>query len=104
MVQAFIDGGVPTMTAIAVVGVLTVMLIIERFLTLSKCGVDKRSVTDGVFNSILRGDISTAISFCDAKVTPLTDTLKAGTVQVMNKREDEEVSSCHGRCCSKTHS
>lgn len=91
VVQAFIDGGIPTMTAIGVVGVLTAMLIIERFLTLSKFGVDKKSVTDGVFNSILRGDIQTAISFCDAHLSPLTDTLKAGLVQVMNKRNDEEV-------------
>ena len=44
-----------------------------------------------MFNSILRGDISTAISFCDSKITPLTATLKAGLVQVMNKRNDEEV-------------
>ncbi len=89
--QAFIDGGIPTMTAIAIVGVLTALLIVERFMTLSKFGVDKRSVTDGVFNAILRGDIATAISFCDSKITPLTDTLKAGLVQVMNKRNDEEV-------------
>ena len=34
--QAFIDGGIPTMSAIAIVGVLTVLLILERFMTMSK--------------------------------------------------------------------
>ena len=40
---------------------------------------------------ILRGDIKQAIAFCDSRPTPLTNTLKSGLVQVMNKRPDEEV-------------
>jgi biopolymer transport protein ExbB len=32
-----------------------------------------------------------AITFCDSKPAPLTNTLKAGLVQVLNKRPDEEV-------------
>ena len=89
--QAFIDGGIYTMSAIAFVGILTVLLIIERFLTLRRLGVDKEDFNEKVFGMVLRGDVKQAVSFCDSRVTPLTETLKAGLVQVMNARADEEV-------------
>jgi biopolymer transport protein ExbB/TolQ len=40
---------------------------------------------------ILRGDLRQAVTYCDSKPAPLTNTLKAGLVQVMNGRADEEV-------------
>jgi biopolymer transport protein ExbB len=40
---------------------------------------------------VLRGDVRQAITYCDSKPTPLTNTLKVGLVQVMNHRPDEEV-------------
>lgn len=91
IVQAFIDGGIYTMSAIAFVGILTVLLIIERFLTLKKLGIDKEDFNEKVFGMVLRGDVKQAVTFCDSRVTPLTETLKAGLVQVMNARADEEV-------------
>ena len=36
------------------------------------------------------GDIKQAIAFCDRTPTPLTNTLKAGLVQVLNKRSDSK--------------
>ncbi len=90
VVKAFQDGG-PAMFVIAAVGILTLLLIAERFSSLSKLAVDKTSFVDNLFGMIIRGDIRQAITFCDSKLTPLTATLKAGLVQVMNKRPDEEV-------------
>ncbi len=91
IVQAFIDGGIPTMSAIACIGILTLLLIFERLFTLRNLGVDKEDFNEKVFGMILRGDVKQAVTFCDSRVTPLTETLKAGLVQVLNRRADEEV-------------
>ncbi len=91
IVQAFIDGGIPTMSAIAFVGLLTVILILERFLTLKKLGIDKEDFNEKLQGMILRGDVRQAVTFCDSRQTPLTRTVKAGLVEVMNGRADEEV-------------
>ena len=88
--KAFCQGG-PVMYIIAVVGLLTLFLIIERLMSLQRLPVDKNSINENLFSMLLRGDIKQAIAFCDSKSTPLTNTLKAGLVQVMNKRPDEEV-------------
>ena len=91
IVQAFIDGGIPTMSVIAFIGILTLLLIMERFLTLRKFGVDKEDFNEKIFGMILRGDVKQAVTFCDSRLTPLTETLKAGLVQILNSRADEEV-------------
>ena len=88
--KAFCEGG-SMMYVILIVGLLTVFLIVERMLSLQKLTVDKQNVNENLFGMILRGDIKQAISFCDSMPTPLTNTLKSGLVQVMNKRPDEEV-------------
>ncbi len=88
--RAFCQGG-PVMFVIAVIGLLTVFLIIERLMALRSLTVDKASLSENLFSMILRGDVKQAIAFCDSKPTPLTNTLKAGLVQVLNRRPDEEV-------------
>ena len=90
VVHAFQAGG-PAMFVIAAVGILTVILIIERFFTLRSLTVDKADFNEHLFGMVLRGDIRQAITYCDSKPAPLTSTLKAGLVQVMNHRPDEEV-------------
>lgn len=79
------------MFLILAVGILTVFLVLERAMTLSKLTLDKTSLNENLFSMMLRGDIKQAIAFCDSRPTPLTNTLKSGLVQVMNKRPDEEV-------------
>jgi len=79
------------MYVILVIGVLVSILVIERFMALKLLRVDKKEFTDQIFKMIINGDLRQAISFCDAKSTPLTNTVKSGLVQVMNKRPDEEV-------------
>ena len=88
--KAFCEGG-PVMYLILVVGILTVFLILERWMSLSKLVLDKRSLNENLFSILLRGDVKQAIAFCDSCPTPLTNTLKSGLVQVANKRPDEEV-------------
>lgn len=88
--QAFDQGG-PVMYVIAFIGALAVLLIIERFLALNNLSVRRREYADNIFGMILRGDIRQAIAFCDTKQAPMTTTIKAGLVQVMNHRPDEEV-------------
>lgn len=87
---AFEKGG-PAMYIILGVGCLTVLLILERLITLRALTVDKADFNEHLFGMILRGEIRQAISYCDSKPTPLTGTLKAGLVQVLNHRPDEEV-------------
>lgn len=88
--KAFCQGG-PVMYVIAVIGLLVLFLIVERLMSLQKLTVDKANINENLFSMILRGDLKQAIAFCDSRPTPLTNTLKAGLVQVMNKRPDEEV-------------
>ena len=91
IIQAFIDGGVPTMSVIACIGILTVMLIIERFLSLRRFGVNKEDFNNRIFQMILSGDVNGALNFCDSRKTPLTETLRAGLRQILNSGADEEV-------------
>ncbi|MBC7742049.1 MAG: MotA/TolQ/ExbB proton channel family protein [Bdellovibrionaceae bacterium] len=79
------------MYVILVIAVLTLVLVVERFLTLKSLRVDKKEFTDQIFRMVVAGDLRQAISFCDSKPTPLANTVKAGLVQAMNKRPDEEV-------------
>ena len=88
--KPFCEGGY-VMYLIAFIGFLTLFLILERALTLKKMSVDKESLSENLFGMILKGDIQQAIAYCDSAATPLTNTLKAGLVQVLNKRPDEEV-------------
>lgn len=90
IVHAFAAGGI-AMYVIAAIGILTIILIIERFLALRAQTVDKNDFNEHLFGMVLRGDIRQAITYCDSKPTPLTGTLKAGLVQVMSHRPDEEV-------------
>lgn len=90
IVDAFSAGG-PAMYIIALVGVLTVLLVLERFISLRGLTIDKSDFNEHLFGMVLRGDIRQAITYCDSKPTPLTNTLKVGLVQVMNHRPDEEV-------------
>lgn len=88
--KAFCEGGL-VMYIIAVVALLTVFLIIERLMALQKLTVDKVSLNENLYRMLLAGDLRQALAFCDSRPTPLTNTLKAGLVQVMNGRPDEEV-------------
>jgi biopolymer transport protein ExbB len=90
ILRAFSEGGF-VMYVILVIAVLAFILIIERFMALRSLRVDKKEFSDQVFKMIVGGDLRQAVSFCDSKSTPLSNTVKAGLVQVMNKRPDEEV-------------
>lgn len=90
IVHAFQAGG-NAMYIIAAVGILTVILILERFVTLRMLTVDKVDFNEHLFGMVLRGDIRQAITYCDSKPSPLTNTLKSGLIQVMNHRPDEEI-------------
>ncbi len=79
------------MYVILLIGIITVFLVVERFLALKNLTVDKKEFTDNIFGMILRGDLRQAITFCDSRQTPLTNVIKAGLVQAMNRRPDEEV-------------
>lgn len=90
IVRAFSEGGT-VMYVILVIAVLTLVLVVERFMTLKSLRVDKKEFGDQIFRMIVGGDLRQAVSFCDSKPTPLANTMKAGLVQAMNKRPDEEV-------------
>lgn len=79
------------MYVIAFVGLLVIWLVVDRAMSLQRLTVDKGNLVEQLFAMLLRGDVKQAISFCDSRPTPLTNTLKSGLVQVLNKRPDEEV-------------
>ena len=88
--KAFCEGGF-AMYFIALVGIMVIFLIIERFFSLRTLTLDKSHVSENLFGMLLQGSVRQAISFCDTNPAPLTHTMKAGLVQVLNKRPDEEV-------------
>lgn len=90
IIEAF-KGGSWGMIPIAVCMVFVIVIIVERFVTLKRLSVDKKDFNEKLFGLILRGDVRQAITYCDSRPAPLTNTLKAGLVQVLNKRPDEEV-------------
>ncbi len=90
IVRAFNEGG-PVMYIILIIGVLTLFVVIERFLVLKSLRIDKKEFNDNIFRMVLNGDLRQAISFCDSKPAPLSNTVKAGLVQALNKRPDEEI-------------
>jgi biopolymer transport protein ExbB len=90
IVHAFTTGGAG-MYVIALVFALTIFLIVKRFMELTSFSIDKADFNEHLFGMVLRGDVRQAITYCDSKPTPLTNTLKVGLVQVMNHRPDEEV-------------
>ena len=90
LAKPFCEGGL-VMYLIALVGFATLLLILERALSLKKMSIDKDALSESLFGMILRGDIQQAIAYCDSKPAPVTNTLKAGLVQVLNKRPDEEI-------------
>lgn len=88
--RAFVEGGF-VMYVIAIFFILTVLVIVERFLKMRTLTVDKKEFTDQIFRMVVAGDLRQAISFCDSRPAPLTNTVKAGLIQAMNRRPDEEV-------------
>lgn len=90
IIHAFEVGG-PVMFVILGLLILTLIVVVKQFMALKASGVDKADFNEHLFGMILRGDIQQCISYCDSKPSPLTNTLKAGLVQVLNKRPDEEV-------------
>lgn len=88
--RAFIEGGF-VMYVILVFFIATVLLVIERFIRIRAMSIDKKDFTDQVFRMVVSGDLRQAISYCDSRPAPLTNTVKAGLIQALNKRPDEEV-------------
>ncbi|MBV2167912.1 MAG: MotA/TolQ/ExbB proton channel family protein [Bdellovibrio sp.] len=88
--RAFAEGGF-VMYVIAVIAILALFVIVERMMKMKNLAVDKKEFTDQIFRMVVSGDLRQAISYCDARPAPLTNTVKAGLVQAMNKRPDEEV-------------
>lgn len=88
--RAFEEGGI-LMWVIAFFGVLTIFIVIERFMKIRAMSVDKKEFTDQIYRLVVAGDIRQAISLCDSRPAPLTNTVKSGLIQAMNKRPDEEV-------------
>ncbi len=90
VIRAFNEGGF-VMYVILIIGLMTLFLVIERFLVLKSLRIDKKEFNDNVFRMVLNGDLRQAISYCDSKPAPLSNTVKAGLVQALNKRPDEEI-------------
>lgn len=90
-IQRAFEAGGPVMYVIALIGICAIMLIVERWLALSAARINRREFNENIFGMILKGDLKQALAFCDARPAPLTNTIKAGLVAVLNKRPDEEV-------------
>ena len=71
--------------------IVTLILIFERWLALKSLRTNRKEFMDQIYGMILRGDLRQAIAYCDTRPTSLSAVVKAGLVQALNKRPDEEV-------------
>lgn len=90
-IQRAFEAGGPLMYVIAIIGLFSVVLIVDRWIALSSGRINRRDFNENIFGMILKGDLKQALAFCDARPAPLTNTIKAGLVAVLNKRPDEEI-------------
>lgn len=88
--RAFVEGG-PVMYIILLIGIASVWIIVKRFMDFGTLLLDRKDFMDNIFGMVIRGDLRQAIAFCDARPAPLSNTVKAGLVQAMNRRPDEEI-------------
>lgn len=90
LARAFQEGGV-IMYLIAIVGGLSVALVISRLMAIKNLVIDRKEFIDNIAPLIIGGNMRQAIAFCDSRQAPLTTVVKAGLVQALNKRPDEEI-------------
>lgn len=90
LARAFQEGGV-VMYIIAIIGGLTVALVVSRFMAIKNLVIERKDFIDNISPLIINGNIRQAISYCDSRQAPLTTVAKSGLVQAMNKRPDEEI-------------
>lgn len=88
--RAFCEGGW-VMYVIAFFAISTVVLIVERWMKFRVLVLSKREFSDQVYRMVVGGDLRQAISYCDSRPAPLSNTVKAGLVQALNRRPDEEI-------------
>ncbi len=90
LIWSFKAGG-PVMIVILGIFIVTLILIFERWLALKSLRTNRKEFMDQIYGMILRGDLRQAIAYCDTRPTSLSAVVKAGLVQALNKRPDEEV-------------
>lgn len=90
VIRAFEEGGI-VMLVILLIAIPTALLIAERIFALKSLMLNKKDFMDNVTGLVMRGEIRQAIAFCDSRPAPLSNTIKVGLVQAMNKRPDEEI-------------
>ena len=88
--RAFVEGGA-VMYMIAFIGILALLLIVERTISLQSLVVDKTRFLNQISPMLLRGDVRGAVTYCDSVRAPLSNTIRAGLVQLLNQSSDEEV-------------
>ncbi len=90
VIRAFEEGGI-VMLVILLIAIPTALLIAERIFALKSLMLNKKDFMDNITGLVMRGEIRQAIAFCDSRPAPLSNTIKVGLVQAMNKRPDEEI-------------
>ena len=90
LIWSFKAGG-PVMWVILAIFILTLFLVLERWTALKALRISKKEFMDQIQAMILRGDLRQAIAYCDSRPAPLSNTIKAGLVQALNRRPDEEI-------------
>lgn len=90
IVRAFEEGG-STMYIIALIGLMAIVVVVQQVLKMMNSTVNKREFNENIFGMVVRGDLRGAIAYCDSRPSALTNTVKAGLVQAVNRRPDEEV-------------
>lgn len=86
--DAFHEGGWPMWPILGLV-VVSWVIVIERIVYLSKCGVDKYRLLALLKSQIIAGNVRGALSVCESNPSPVTRIMAAGISRF--NRSDEEV-------------
>ncbi len=88
MLSLMIKGG-PLMWVIALLGVIALIIFLERLLLYHRSQIHALDFTGGVRNALRRGNIPEAIAICDETAGPVADVVK--TVVTLNHLPPAEI-------------
>lgn len=77
MLEVLFMGGW-VMIPLVLLSILTVYLLVERFITIRQASSNPDAITDRVRDYVRSGDVEGAISYCEQKDVPITRILKHG--------------------------
>lgn len=87
MFDLFLRGGT-VMWAILACSIISVFIVVQKFITLSRAKVDGGKLVLQIRSVLTRGDVSAALSLCSEQSSPLSSILRSGLLKLKGSHEN----------------